>query len=249
MGSVAIGVDFGSQYVKFAKLRRSGTRIRVERLVKIPRTTTGAAEQIAAGLKQAGLRVSGAAMGVSGRGAIIRYTTVPAVPAYRLKMIMDYEIGELAGRSSEAVSSDYKVLNVPREVSQDFTVMVAMSKDEYVRESMFELELAGSPVSDVLPTPLALCNAFLGLGAYEEGNTCLVVDLGATNIDIAIVNEKDLFFARSIGRGADDFTEALSEALAVGFPEAERIKIAEGLIATGGWRSDLEKRISDALSP
>jgi cell division ATPase FtsA len=163
-------------------------------------------------------------------------------------MIMDYEISELAGKSGESVSSDYKVLSIPRDMSQDFTVMVAMSKDQYVREAMLQLELAGVGVADILPTPLALYNALVGLGECEEGQTCLVVDIGATNTDVAIVNDKDLFFARSIGRGADDFTEALSETLAVGFPEAERIKTAEGTIATGEWTSDRQKLISDTLS-
>ncbi len=248
MGSVAVGVDFGSQYVKFARLRRRGQNVEVERLVKIPRATSDTAEQIASGLRQAGLRASGGVMGVSGRGAIIRYTMVPPVPAHRLKMIMDYEIGELAGKSSEAVSSDYKILSIPREVSQDFTVMVAMSKDEYVRGAMFELGSAGVRIAHILPTPIALYNTFLGLGIYEEGKTYLVADIGATNIDVAIVNDRDLFFARSIGRGADDFTEVLSETLAVGFPEAERVKLTEGVIARSGWRSEREKQISDALT-
>lgn len=248
LGRSAVGVDFGSQYVKVAKLRRQGQRIVIERLVKIARSAAEAAEEVAAGLGQAGMRVSRGVMGVSGRGAIIRYTMVPPVPAYRLKMIMDYEIGELAGKSSEAVSSDYKILNVPREISQDFTVMVAMSKDEYVRESMHQLSSAGVHVGHILPTPLALHNTYVTFGDYEEGRTCLVADIGATNIDVAIMNGGDLFFARSIGRGADEFTEALSESLAVGFPEAERIKLKEGMIATGGWRSEREKKISDALA-
>ena len=89
MGSVSVGVDFGSQFVKFARVRRRGQNFEVERLVKIPRATSEVAQTVASGLKQAGLRASGAVLGVSGRGAIIRYTMVPPVPAYRLKMIMD----------------------------------------------------------------------------------------------------------------------------------------------------------------
>ncbi len=248
MSNVAIGVDFGSHSVKFARVRRSGHRLQVERLVKIPRPSAEEGLAIGAGLRETGLRVGGGVMGVSGRGAILRYTSVPPVPAFRLKMIMEYEMGELTGKSTEAVSSDYKVLNIPRDVSQDFTVMVAMSKDDYVRECMSQLGDAGARVASVLPTPLALYNTFVGLGLEEEGRTCLLVDLGATNTDIAVVNGKDLYFARSIGRGADEFTEALSETLGVGFPEAERIKAAEGVIARTGWTSDRQKKISDALT-
>jgi cell division ATPase FtsA len=126
--------------------------------------------------------------------------------------------------------------------------MVAMAKDGYVRDCMSKFADAGARVTDVLPTPLALFNTFIGLGLEEEGRTCLLVDIGATNTDIAVVNGKDLYFARSIGRGADEFTEALSETLGVGFPEAERIKAAEGVIARTGWASDREKTVSDALT-
>jgi type IV pilus assembly protein PilM len=248
LGNVAIGVDFGNHSVKFARVRRQGQQLLIERLAKIPRPSAEESLAINAGLRETGLKVAGGIMGVSGRGAILRYTSVPPVPAFRLKMIMEYEIGELAGKSTEAVSSDYKVLNIPREVSQDFTVMVAMSKDEYIRGSISQLADAGAPVTQILPTPLALYNSFVGLGLEEEGRTCLLVDLGATNTDIAVLNGRDLYFARSIGRGADEFTEAISEGLGVGFPEAERIKAAEGYIARTGWATDREKAISDALT-
>jgi type IV pilus assembly protein PilM len=248
LGNVGTGVDFGSHSVKFARVCRRGGRLQIERLVKIPRPPSEVAAAVGLGLREASLKVSGGVMGVSGRGAILRYTSVPPVPAFRLKMIMEYEISELSGKSTEAVSSDYKVLSIPRDVSQDFTVMVAMSKDEYVTECMSQLADAGARIAQVLPTPLALHNAFIGFGLQEEGRTCLLVDIGATNTDIAVVNGKDLYFARSIGRGADEFTEALSEALGVGFPEAERIKAAEGVIARTGWASDREKMISDALT-
>jgi len=248
LGSVAVGIDYGNQYVKFATLRRRGQQLVIERLVKVPRSVSETGQQIGDGLRLAGLKASKGVLGVSGRGAIIRYTTVPPVPVHRLKIIMDYEIGELAGKSAEAVSSDYKVLNIAREASEDFTVMVAMSKDQYVKESMDSLRKAGMGVADILPTPLAVYNTAIGLGLYEEDKTMLVVDIGATNVDIAIMKGRDLLFARSIGRGADDFTESVSEALGVGFPEAERIKVSQGYIANSGWRTEEEKQISDALS-
>ncbi len=242
MRSVAVGVDFGSQFVKLAKLRRRGQHLVVERLLKFART-----EMVASELRAAGLGASGAVVGIPGRGAILRYTSVPPVPAYRLKMIVEYEIGELAAKSGEAVSSDYKVLNLPRDISQDFSVMVAMSKDEFVRDYMLQLGSAGIDVAVALPAPVALYNTFLALGVYEEDTNYLLVDIGATNVDMAIVGGKELFYARSIGRGADDFTEAVSEVLRVGFPEAERIKCSEGAILIAGWSSDRQKNISDAL--
>lgn len=248
MGNVSIGVDFGNQSIKLARLRRRRERILVERLLRIERTDSDTIGAIAAAVREAGMRASGAVMGISGRGAIIRYTSVPPVPAYRLKMIMEYEMGELAGKSPEAISSDYRVLNLPRDVSQEFTLMVAMSKDQFVQESMSGLTAAGIGVSHVLPAPLALYNTFLALGGYEEEKTYLVVDIGAGNVDMVIVREKDLFFARSVGGGADEFTEILGEALGLIFSEAQKVKESEGIIATSNWTSDRQQRISKALS-
>jgi type IV pilus assembly protein PilM len=244
-----LGVDIGSRFVKVAKVRRKGSFLVIERLLKVPR---GPQEEtlsnLASGMREAGIPATGAVIGVSGRGSILRYTHIPAVPDFRLKLIMEYEMAELVGKSAESVSSDYRLLNVPSEAGQDYTVLIAMSRDDYLGESIGFVRGAGIAIKSALPTSLALYNTFLALCQYEENQTYLLVDMGASNTDIAIVAGKDLYFARSIGKGADDFTEAVSGALGVGLDEAEKIKLSEGVIESPVRATGRQKTVSDCLA-
>jgi type IV pilus assembly protein PilM len=249
VAKVGLGVDAGNRFIKVAKVRRKDSLLVVERLLKVPR---GAPEETLSNLilrmREGNLSARNVVIGVSGRGSILRYTHIPPVPDFRLKLIMEYEMAELVGKSAESISSDYKLLNIPTDPGQDYTVLIAMARDEYVTETIDLLRGAGIGTRSALPASLALYNTFLALCQYEEKQTYLVVDIGAANTDIAIVGERDLYFARSVGKGADDFTEAISSALGVTVEEAERIKLREGVIRSGGWADDRQKRISECLA-
>jgi len=249
LAKVGLGVDAGNRFIKVAKVRREGSLLVIERLLKVPRgTQEEALSNLVSRMREGNLSARNAVIGVSGRGSILRYTHIPPVPDFRLKLVMEYEMAELVGKSAESVSSDYRLLNIPTDPGQDYTVLIAMARDENVTETIDFLRGAGIGTRSALPAPLALYNTFLALCQYEEKQTYLVVDIGAANTDIAIVGERDLYFARSVGKGADDFTEAISSALGVTVDEAERIKLREGVIRSGGWADDRQKRISECLA-
>ncbi|MFH1422011.1 MAG: pilus assembly protein PilM [Planctomycetota bacterium] len=247
--NVGVGVDVGSKSVKIAKVKRKGHLLVLERLIRIPtRSPEETQASIISKLQSSHFSASSAAVGVSGRNSMIRYLHLPVVPDFRLKLLMDYELSELADKSTDTVSSDYKELNIQSEQRKDLTVITATVKDDNITDTINFCSAAGIDTASVLPSPFALYNAFIPMCQYEEKQYYLLIDIGAANTDIAIVRENILYFARSIGKGADDFTEALANVLKISLDEAENIKITEATLKISGTKNERDKLIADTLA-
>lgn len=241
-----VGIDYGSHSLKVAAVRWSGKEVALLRAASIPVGADGDGEALARRVAEKGLRLGGGVYGVSGRDSILRYTHVPPVPPWRMKLIMDYEIGEISAKGGGNISADYQLLNVPRDVSQDLTIIVGMAKDERVSSRIRLLEGAGLTARAACPASLALFNAYRFLGEEVE-EAALLVDIGHENMDMAIAQAGHLVFARSVQLGGKDFTEAIASTLGIPAAEAERIKHEKGAIQRDGWKNPREKEVSDAL--
>jgi len=249
-------IDIGSHSIKIAKIKRTGAIVTLETALHIPLPVTPevsaiwkdkAAETIRQGLLDARLNIKNAVVGISGKDAIIRYSRVPPVPSWRLDMIMKYQMDEMAGKQGHEVSSDYAVLRVPRSHQDDFLVLVAMARNELVSSRLEILEKAGiSPVT-ACPSAVALYNSFLAAASWEEDKTILVLDIGKTNTDIALVNNGDLYFARTVSLGGDAFTASIADELRMSEKMAEKVKIEEGIIKIDRHKNVREENISNAL--
>jgi type IV pilus assembly protein PilM len=163
------------------------------------------------------------ALGVSGRDAIIRYTHLPPMPDWRLKLVMQYEIQEVSEKSGAPLSADYRVLGTGKEGS---VVLVAMAKDERVSEWVDAFAKAGVEVISASPLPVALSNSYRFLGDKADEGTTLVLDVGRSSTDVSIIEEGKLSFARSVAAGGDLLTEKIARELDLEKDEAEKKKLA-----------------------
>ena len=238
------GIDYGSHSFKVADVRASGGKVSVRGITWLP--AGGGRGGLPAGLGEQGLRLRRGMLGVSGRDSILRYTHVPPVPPWRLKMIMDYEIEEIASKGGENISADYQVLNVPRDVNSDLTILVGMAKDEQVTRRLDDLAATGIAANGACPTSLGLFGAYRALGEPVD-DAALLIDIGHENMDIAISHAGHLIFARSVQLGGKDFTEAIASHLEVSPEEAETLKHEKGAIQREGWESPRHRKIADAL--
>lgn len=106
--------------------------------------------------------------------------------------------------------------------------------DKYVRVS----SMAGLTVTSIETELLVLTRALAPL----EGAS-LVVDLGATSTDIAVVHNGRLMVSRSIATAGDVLTRSLMTGLSLGREQAENYK------KTYGLTEELEGRVKQALEP
>ncbi|MHC5036402.1 MAG: pilus assembly protein PilM [Planctomycetota bacterium] len=236
---MGLGIDIGAASVKAVRLERRGHSMEVSGAVKL--TTADVPEEnynvdldvatdLAQHLAGAGIRAKKACVGVSGKDLIIRYVEVPPVPPWRLKMIMDFEIGEMAGRAGGDVTSDFRLLDLAPNEAGNLIVLVSLAKNPYLERRIEVLGRARIGAYNLLPSSLALFKAFLLQGAPPPGETTLIVDIGARNTEMVIQRDGILFFARNVSSGGNLFTQAVSEALRVPLPEAEKIKCKHGAV-------------------
>ncbi|MHC4599544.1 MAG: type IV pilus assembly protein PilM [Planctomycetota bacterium] len=237
--NMGLGIDIGAATVKAVRLERRGAGLQVTGAVKL--TTADVPEEqynidpevageLAQHLAGAGIRTKKAAVGVSGKDLIMRYVEVPPVPQWRLKMIMDFEIGEMAGRAGGDVTSDFRLLDLAPNEAGNLIVLVALAKNAYLDRRIEVLNRVRIGAYDLLPSSLALHKAFQIQGTPPPGETTLVVDVGARNTEMVIQRDGVLLFARNVSSGGNLFTAAVSEALRVPLPEAEKIKCKHGAV-------------------
>jgi Tfp pilus assembly PilM family ATPase len=218
------GIDVGSQTTRVVKLTRRGDAISWAGAVS---AKTG--EDLRGELKSARINTQGGVSGISGKSTILRYSRVPVVPAWKLKMLVGYEITQ--GGDAD-VSFDFRLLNLPTRLgsAHELTVLTAAAKSDALTGQLDQLAQRGIKGVDFVPDAVALAEAFSKCPESREAldEYCLVLDVGASKTEMAIVYNGGLIFARSLGFGGNDFSGKIADALGVKREQAERLKEKRG---------------------
>ena len=242
----SVGVDLGTHSIKVVQLKVSEKGAFIQNALYFDRATLAARGvdiedrvAVAALLKsqmvEHRIQTSGVVVGIPGNDSILRYTSIPPVPAWRLKVIMGYEVGEVAERVGENLASDYRVLPIPRELDEDQIILVGLSKEDPLAAMLSDLGSAGIFVEKCIPAPLALSCAHDAFGDHADSDDpdddlLAVVEIGRSNLNCLLVLNDNLVFARSVSFGGDQFTEAVARDLGLDEARAERIKIEKGSV-------------------
>jgi len=237
----AVAMDIGARTIRVVELRLADKAAVIERAVLIDRDELeieagdwkGLARLLRLRMAEARIPTKGVALGIGGQDSMMRYTRIPPVPAWRLQVIMSYEVGEISEKIGEPLASDYRVLELPREADEDQTVLIGLAKEKPLQELLDALEEVGISVQRVVPGALAIHAAHDAFGRKmdpdaPEDDLLLLADLGAENLAMALVLNGKLAFARSTSLGGKFFTEAIQSALGMSFEEAEELKIQRG---------------------
>ncbi|MGH7163043.1 MAG: pilus assembly protein PilM [Planctomycetota bacterium] len=233
MARQAIGIDIGSHAVKVALLQRKGATTRAVRLFRAPLAGDTDVARVQGAISRSGVRGGQALVGITGRDLIVRYTHVPPVPDWRLKLLMQFEINEVSGQSGGQVAADYRRLNLPVESGED-TVLVALARDTLLQPRLQACRGAGLKAEGACPNSVALFNAFLAHGKSHEGKTTYLVSIGRDNLDMAIQKDGELLFARNIAGGGQLFTQAIMQAFDLKESKAEANKVQKGDLTPKG---------------
>ncbi len=254
-GGVGVGIDLGARSIKVVELRVSEKGAGVRRALildpaalKERGSDPAGRPRIAALLKkamvEAGIPSRDVVLGISGKDSIIRYTHVPPVPAWRLKKIMEYEVGEVAEKIGEKLTSDYRVLPVTRTADDDQLIVIGLAKESVLDGLLGDLAAAGISVAKAVPSAVALYAAAAAFGKKPdpenpEDELEVVIDIGAENLDLVFLLNGNLAFVRSASFGGKNFTEALARDLGIGLEKAESLKLREGSVEQGGRREEV----------
>ncbi|MBI5369334.1 MAG: pilus assembly protein PilM, partial [Planctomycetes bacterium] len=240
---MGIGLDVGSYAIKALRVRRKGGRLQVTGLARTRVNTLaegGAADARAtvgeplARLAGAAGLAGGATVGITGRELNLRFTLIPPVAPDQLRTMMEHEVIQIAGKSGGQVYVDHVGLEYPWK-PLPVPMIVALGKSAYVEERMALFKSGGIAVRELAPNSLALFHAHRAIaGAAGLPGTSLLVDVGAENVDLVLVRDGRLVFARNVSGGGRVFTEALAGTLKTAPAKAEEMKLREGSLTAAG---------------
>jgi len=263
----AVGIDVGSHALKAVMLRKTGSHVAIARAASLElgelaflddseRKDARLAELLRHLLRRG--RISGrpAGAGLAGRDYFIKYLHVPPTTPDKLRKLIEYEVSEdpAAGGGKEQ-TSDFLLLDLPSR-AEEFTVLVAMARDDTLRRHLGLLRRGGVHTQGLTLDAIAVFNAYVNALDEEVYNdrTTLLVDIGARHTEVVVQRNGKLLFVRNLTLGGNRFTEAVQDEFHLPMAEAEELKIAQGALLPSHFElaaeldtSTPEARLSAAL--
>jgi type IV pilus assembly protein PilM len=239
--AVGVGIDIGHDSIKVVQAKVSKNSVTVLKALKFPRPSGGsggdddinafyAPPSLGEELKKAGLPRAGT-IGISGREVTLKYLAVPPMPPDKLRMFTDMEIaGKLTSRgpvdedAGPAVTYDFRILNTPSGLKGDLILMANVVKTDVLQKAFDTVKGTGVSPEKVVPSAFGLLNAFLLTQQLKEKETAVVVDIGHELLEICIIEENNVYFARSAPGGGKKFSVALDKILGPGMGDDYKLK-------------------------
>jgi len=237
----AIGIDIGAHALKAVELRRTGSHVSLVRAGTIElgelallddseRKNQRVGEMLRYLLRHARIRRRNVATGLAGRDYFAKYLRVPPAPPDKLRRLIEYEVAEDPS-AAEGQTSDFTLLDLPSK-TDDITVLIAMARNDVLRQRFALLRTAGLRANNVTLNAIGLFNAYVhakGEDVYSD-QTTLLVDIGARHMDVVVQRNAKMLFIRNLTLGGQRFSEALQEDYELPIREAEELKLTQGAI-------------------
>jgi type IV pilus assembly protein PilM len=248
------GIDPGSHSIKVVQGQLAGPLFRLTRALSVPVDPDGDREgnvlsAIQSGLGGQKLKPGVTRAGVTGRELMTRYTTIPAVPVWRLRMLMDFEVKDMAESAGDALTADYNILRSTDD--GDDVVLVSLVKSTLLDRRLRALEDGAKiKVHATTPNSIALYNAYLAFGDRHDGAATVLVDIGDQNVEVAVEKDGELLFARNLSGGGEMFTQAVADTWKVSSEKARELKRDFGNVTPRGraqYKSSQEEQVANAL--
>ncbi|MCE9581025.1 MAG: pilus assembly protein PilM, partial [Planctomycetes bacterium] len=236
---MGLGIDIGASSIKVLEVERKGDSVRVIGGGRVRwQDYSGQGDDRASQqralltiLSHAGENKYGPVVaGASGRDVNLRFSQVPNVPS-GLQNLIAFEVAQVKGKTGAVYCDSALLASEPG--ASELPLLVGLIRTEYADARVNFLHSCLVPVKDVVPNSLALYEVFLQSPECRPGETVLLVDIGAENIEIIIVEDSRLAFARNIGGGGKTCSEAIGATLRMQLPEAEKAKLEASDLARG----------------
>lgn len=173
-----------------------------------------------------------------------RVIEMPALSDQEVASAIKWEAEQYIPLPLSEVTLDYQILHMPKEKTPEakMDVLLVASPTILINKYLRVLEMAEL-------SPLALETEIIAISRTLVGNvsnspTTILINIGASTTDIAIVQEGLIIFTRSIATGGTALTRAIATELGLEMTQAEEYKKSYGLD-----KSRLQGKIVLALKP
>jgi len=234
-----VGLDIGSSAVKVVELKPAGKGFRVKAFGTEPippdSIVDGAiidgaavADAIRRLFEQQKIKTKEVAVSLSGNAVIIKKIPVASMSERELADAIAWEAEQYIPFDIQDVNLDYQVVSggdgaaaVP---GSGMDVLLVAAKKEKIADYTGVIAQAGRQPVIVDVDAFALQNAYEANYGVEAGAVVVLLNVGASAININVISGDQSLFTRDISIGGNAYTEALQKELHLSQEQAEALK-------------------------
>ncbi len=235
-----VGLDIGSSAVKAVELKAAGKAFRVTAFAAEPippdSIVDGAiidggavADAIRRLFEHKGFKSKEVAASLSGNAVIVKKINLPVMTEAELAESIYWEAEQYIPFDIQDVNLDYQVLDpgTGPDGKGTMEVLLVAAKKEKIADYTGVITQAGRTAVVVDVDAFALQNAYETNYADDAGATVVLLNAGASSININVLTGTQSLFTRDISIGGNAYTEAVQKELGLPFDNAEKAKKGE----------------------
>jgi len=233
-----VGLDIGSSAVKAVELRAAGKGYRVAAFGSEPippdSIVDGAimdAGAVADSIRRvfqsnSGFKAKDVCASLSGNAVIVKKITLPVMTESELNESIYWEAEQYIPFDVQDVNLDYQILDpgTGPDSRGSMDVLLVAAKKEKIGDYTSVIAQAGRTAVIVDVDAFALQNAYELNYGLEPGQIVVLLNAGASAININILQGDQSVFTRDISMGGNAYTEAVQKELNLPFESAEQLK-------------------------
>jgi type IV pilus assembly protein PilM len=237
-----VGLDIGSSAVKAVELKPSGKGFKVTAFATEPVPPdsivdgaiidgTAVSDAIRRLFENKAFKTKEVAASLSGNAVIVKKISLPVMTEAELAESIYWEAEQYIPFDIQDVNLDYQILDAGKGADSKGTmdVLLVAAKKEKIADYMGVIAQAGRTAVVVDVDAFALQNAYEVNYGLEPQSVVVLLNAGASAININILAGEQSVFTRDISGGGNAYTEAVQKELNLSFESAELLKKGEGV--------------------
>ena len=249
--NLALGLDIGSHAVKLCELTESGKGYQLVKLGSallphgaledgVLQEPEAVARVITSLMANLSIKAKKVALSISGYSVIVKKINLPVMSPKELDDYIQSEAEQYIPFDIDDVYLDYQALKSATDQDDRIDIMLVAAKKDVVDGYLEMLRSIGLQAVVVDVDAFALENAFAANFGLDE-NVALV-DVGASKMNINIVQRGTSVLARDVALGGRQLTEQIQRNLDLEFDDAEGIK--QGFVSAEESQEGVERAYS-----
>jgi len=232
-----VGLDIGSSAVKAVELKAVGKGYKVVAFAieSVPPDSivdgaiidgAAVADAIRRVFENKAFKTKEVAASLSGNAVIVKKINLPVMSEAELAESIYWEAEQYIPFDIQDVNLDYQILNAGTgpEATGTMDVLLVAAKKEKIADYTGVISQAGRLPVIVDVDAFALQNAYEVNYGLEPDAVVVLLNAGASAININIITGDQSVFTRDISMGGNSYTEAVQKELNLPFESAEQIK-------------------------
>ena len=235
-----IGLDIGSSSVKVMELlhdKKTGAwRLKTFGLVKLPpeaivdgavMNTNVIVDAIRELVDRHKIKTRDATVSISGHSVIIKRINLPQMTFEELEESIQWEAEQYIPFDINDVNISFQILDEQGDEAGQMEVLLVAARKELVNEYQSLIQEAGLKPAIIDVDAFAVENMFC-MNYDAPRDLVGLVNVGASTVNINVLQNGVTAFTRDVGMGGRQFTEEIQRNLNISYEEAEMLKVGGG---------------------